>query len=100
MAEPRTTDLSEIIEQQKLTPFIVRLVMLSWIVTFFDGFDVSVLSFVAPDLSATLHINRLTLGNVFGAGQAGMVLGGFLFGYLGDRIGRGGWGGLWAGAPR
>ena len=88
MAEPRTTDLSEIIEQQKLTPFIVRLVMLSWIVTFFDGFDVSVLSFVAPDLSATLHINRLTLGNVFGAGQAGMVLGGFLFGYLGDRIGR------------
>jgi AAHS family 4-hydroxybenzoate transporter-like MFS transporter len=88
MAERHTTDLSEIIEQQKLTPFIVRLVMLSWIVTFFDGFDVSVLSFVAPDLSAALHINRLTLGNVFGAGQAGMVLGGFLFGYLGDRIGR------------
>jgi AAHS family 4-hydroxybenzoate transporter-like MFS transporter len=88
MADRRTTDLSEIIEQQKLTPFIVRLVLLSWIVTFFDGFDVSVLSFVAPDLSAALHINRLTLGNVFGAGQTGMVLGGFVFGYLGDRIGR------------
>jgi AAHS family 4-hydroxybenzoate transporter-like MFS transporter len=88
MDERHTTDLSEIIEQQKLTGFIVRLVMLCWIVTFFDGFDVSVLSFVAPDLSAALHISRLTLGNVFGAGQAGMVLGGFLFGYLGDRIGR------------
>jgi AAHS family 4-hydroxybenzoate transporter-like MFS transporter len=88
MADRRTTDLSEIIEQQKLTPFIVRLVLLSWIITFFDGFDVSVLSFVAPDLSAALHINRLTLGNVFGVGQAGMVAGGLLFGYLGDRIGR------------
>jgi MFS transporter, AAHS family, 4-hydroxybenzoate transporter len=88
MADRQTTDLSAIIEQQKLTPFIVRLVLLSWIITFFDGFDVSVLSFVAPDLSAALNINRLTLGNVFGIGQFGMVLGGFLFGYLGDRIGR------------
>jgi MFS transporter, AAHS family, 4-hydroxybenzoate transporter len=88
MADRRTTDLSEIIEQQKLTPFIIRLVILSWIVTFFDGFDVSVLSFTWPDLSAGLHINRLSLGIVFGAGQFGMVLGGFIFGYLGDRIGR------------
>jgi MFS transporter, AAHS family, 4-hydroxybenzoate transporter len=88
MADRRTTDLSEIIEQQKLTPFIVRLVVLSWIVTFFDGFDVSVLSFVRPDLSAALHIDLQSFGYVFGTGQAGMVLGGFFFGYLGDRIGR------------
>jgi AAHS family 4-hydroxybenzoate transporter-like MFS transporter len=88
MAERRTTDLTEIIEKQKLTSFIVRLVLLSWIVTFFDGFDVSVLSFAWPDMASSLHINRLSLGIVFGAGQCGMVLGGFVFGYLGDRIGR------------
>jgi AAHS family 4-hydroxybenzoate transporter-like MFS transporter len=88
MADLRTTNLSEIIEQQKLTPFIVRLVLLSWIITFFDGFDVSVLSFVAPDLTAALHISLRRFGYVFGAGQFGMVVGGFLFGYLGDRIGR------------
>jgi MFS transporter, AAHS family, 4-hydroxybenzoate transporter len=84
----RKIDLSEIIEKQKLSPFIVRVVFLSWLVTFFDGFDMSVMSFVAPDLSASLHISRLTLGKVFSAGQTGMVLGGFFFGYLGDRIGR------------
>jgi MFS transporter, AAHS family, 4-hydroxybenzoate transporter len=88
MTERRTTDLTEIIEKQKLTSFIVRLVLLSWIVTFFDGFDVSVLSFAWPDMAGSLHVDRLSLGIVFGAGQFGMVLGGFIFGYLGDRIGR------------
>jgi MFS transporter, AAHS family, 4-hydroxybenzoate transporter len=88
MAAPRTVNLSEIIERQKLTPFIVRIVVLCWIVTFFDGFDMSAMSFVAPDLSASLHLSRLMLGNVFSAGQAGMMLGGFVFGYFGDRIGR------------
>jgi AAHS family 4-hydroxybenzoate transporter-like MFS transporter len=88
MAVRQNTDLSAIIEKQKLSLFIVRVVFLSWLVTFFDGFDMSVMSFVAPDLSAALHINRLALGKVFSAGQTGMVLGGFLFGYLGDWIGR------------
>ena len=84
----RITDVSEIIEKQKLTAFVIRLVILSWIVTFFDGFDMNVIAFVAPDLSAALHLNRLMLGNVFSAGLAGTMIGGFAFGYLGDRIGR------------
>ena len=88
MAVRQNIDLSEIIEKQKLSSFIVRVVFLSWLVTFFDGFDMGAMSFVAPDLSAALHISRLTLGKVFSAGQTGMVLGGFLFGYLGDLIGR------------
>jgi AAHS family 4-hydroxybenzoate transporter-like MFS transporter len=88
MTERRTTDLAEIIQKQKLTSFLVRLVLLSWIVTFFDGFDVNVMSFAWPDMSSSLHISRLNLGIYFGAGQFGMVLGSFLFGYLGDRVGR------------
>jgi AAHS family 4-hydroxybenzoate transporter-like MFS transporter len=39
-------------------------------------------------LSSALDLNRLLLGNAFSSGQVGMVLGGFVFGYLGDRIGR------------
>jgi MFS transporter, AAHS family, 4-hydroxybenzoate transporter len=81
-------DLAEIVEKQTVTAFLVRLIALSWLVTFFDGFDISVMSFVAPDLSGSLHLSRYLLGKVFSSGQVGMIIGGFLFGYLGDRIGR------------
>jgi MFS transporter, AAHS family, 4-hydroxybenzoate transporter len=88
MAEPSPTDISEIIENQKLTWFVTSLVLVSWVVTFFDGFDMNVIAFVAPDMSAALHLNRLMMGKVFSAGLLGTMIGGFLFGYIGDRIGR------------
>jgi len=88
MAEHSPTDISEIIENQKLTWFVTSLVLVSWVVTFFDGFDMNVIAFVAPDMSAALHLNRLMMGKVFSAGLLGTMIGGFLFGYIGDRIGR------------
>jgi len=88
MAERATIDVSQIIEQQKLTRFIVGLVAVSALVTFFDGFDLNVMSFVAPEMSRALHLSTVTMGNVFSAGLLGTMLGGFIFGYLGDRIGR------------
>jgi len=88
MAEPSPTDISEIIENQKLTWFVTSLVLVSCVVTFFDGFDMNVIAFVAPDMSAALHLNRLMMGKVFSAGLLGTMIGGFLFGYIGDRIGR------------
>ena len=88
MADRPTTDLSEIIENQKLTPFVIRLILVSMLVTFFDGFDMNVISLVAPEVSSALHFNKMMMGNVFSAGLAGTMAGGFLFGYLGDRIGR------------
>ncbi len=88
MAEPSPTDISEIIENQKLTWFVTSLVLVSCVVTFFDGFDMNVIAFVAPDMSAALRLNRLMMGKVFSAGLLGTMIGGFLFGYIGDRIGR------------
>jgi AAHS family 4-hydroxybenzoate transporter-like MFS transporter len=88
MAEHSPTDLSDIVENQKLTWFVTSLVLISWIVTFFDGFDMNVIAFVAPELSAALHLDRLMMGKVFSVGLLGTMIGGFLFGYIGDRIGR------------
>lgn len=88
MADRHTTDLSEIIENQKLTPFVIGLILLSTLVTFFDGFDMNVISLVAPEVSSALHLDKMMMGSVFSAGLAGTMAGGFLFGYLGDRIGR------------
>ena len=81
-------DVSSIIEQQKLNGFLVALVVGSWVITFFDGFDMNVISFAAPYVAPEFHLDKVMMGKLFSIGLAGTMVGGFLFGYLGDRIGR------------
>jgi AAHS family 4-hydroxybenzoate transporter-like MFS transporter len=57
-------------------------------VVFIDGFDAQVMGFVAPALSAELHIPRVALGAVISSGTFGMMLGALAFGPIADRIGR------------
>ncbi|MDB6044546.1 MAG: putative aromatic acid transporter [Gammaproteobacteria bacterium] len=67
---------------------VVRLVLVAWLVTFFDGFDLNVIAFAAPYLVESYHLDTHALANVFTTGIAGTLLGAVLFGVLGDRIGR------------
>jgi len=83
-----TIDASQIIERQKLTWFLVRLVLLSWAITFFDGYDMNVISFAAGSIAKEFSLSRIEMGNLFSIGLLGTMIGGFLFGYIGDRIGR------------
>jgi AAHS family 4-hydroxybenzoate transporter-like MFS transporter len=85
---PQVVDVSEIIERQKLGRFLISLVLISWIITFFDGLDTNLISFAAPYFGAQYHLTRLQLGNIFSMGLFGTMVGGFALGYLGDRIGR------------
>jgi MFS transporter, AAHS family, 4-hydroxybenzoate transporter len=85
---PPVVDVSEVIERQKLRWFVVRLILVSWVVTFFDGFDMNVIAFAAPYLKEAYALDTSMLTNVFGAGILGTLFGGFLFGFLGDRVGR------------
>jgi MFS transporter, AAHS family, 4-hydroxybenzoate transporter len=88
LAQQATIDVSEIIERQKLGRFLIALVLISWIITFFDGLDTNLISFAAPYFGAQYHLSKLQLGNIFSMGLFGTMLGGFALGYLGDRIGR------------
>jgi MFS transporter, AAHS family, 4-hydroxybenzoate transporter len=83
-----TIDVSAAIERQRLGGFLIGLVAISWIITFFDGFDSQAIAFAAPYLSAQYHLDRVMMGNVFSIGLVGTLIGGFVFGYLGDRVGR------------
>jgi AAHS family 4-hydroxybenzoate transporter-like MFS transporter len=81
-------DVAALIEGQRPNSFILWLILLSCAVTLFDGFDMLVISFVAPYIRAEFGADPVALGQLFGCGTAGAMAGGFAFGWLGDRIGR------------
>ncbi|MCL6251527.1 MFS transporter [Altererythrobacter sp. KTW20L] len=86
--ESRTIDVAKLIEGRKLGRFGYSLIAVSWLITFFDGFDMMMVGFTAPYMRETMALDELMLGNVFSAGLLGMMLGGFAFAYLGDLLGR------------
>ncbi|QDQ84506.1 MFS transporter [Paraburkholderia megapolitana] len=70
------------------TATVVRITLICFAVSMIDGFDTLMLSFVAPLLAHSLHIDHAALGRVFGAGFVGTVLGSLIAGPLADRFGR------------
>lgn len=81
-------DVSEFIEARGFSRFLIGLILVSWFVTVFDGFDMNVIAYAAPHIAREYSLDRSLMGVVFSVGLVGTMLGGFLFGYLGDRIGR------------
>ena len=88
MAEPNTVDVSEVIEKQKLSGFLVGLVIISWIITFFDGFDMISIGFIAKPIIDQFKLTPVEMGNVFSIGLVGTLIGGFGLGWIADRVGR------------
>ncbi len=84
----RTVDVSAIINNRRLTGFNYGLIVLSWLITVFDGFDMMMVSFTAPYMRDEFGLSKTMLGYVFSAGLFGMMLGGFFFSFIADRIGR------------
>jgi AAHS family 4-hydroxybenzoate transporter-like MFS transporter len=57
-------------------------------VMLFDGLDLAVITYAAPALMKAWSIPPKMFGVVFSAAIFGIMVGSFLFGYLGDRLGR------------
>ncbi|EMN5734187.1 MFS transporter [Pseudomonas aeruginosa] len=68
--------------------FRISLVIFCVILAALDGFDVLVMAFVAPSLSASWGLSPSALGALFSAGMIGTAIGAFFLAPLGDRIGR------------
>ena len=79
-AVQRTIDVGEFINSRKLTRFNVLLVVVSWLITVFDGFDQMTVSYTMPYMKDVLHLSIKMQRDVFSMG--------FLFAFMGDRLGR------------
>lgn len=85
---PRSLDIAALVESNRTRGFALRLVVLSWFVTFFDGLDLMMISYTAPYLREEYSLSPQLLGDLFSAGTAGQIVGGFLFSWAADRYGR------------
>ncbi len=85
--EPVLVDTDEALGNAKLEPYHFLVGLVCAAVLCVDGYNASVLSYVAPPMSDALGISRAALGSVLSASAVGSILGLLLSSYLTPRIG-------------
>jgi AAHS family 4-hydroxybenzoate transporter-like MFS transporter len=88
MISARTIDIGRIVDEQKLSPFNVKVLAWSLLVLIMDGYDLNSIAIIGPDIVKDWHIDRAALGLAFSMGLVGVALGSAVLGYLGDFWGR------------
>jgi AAHS family 4-hydroxybenzoate transporter-like MFS transporter len=64
------------------------LLIVAFILVMIDGYDMFIVAFLVPLISADLHLAPVSIGQIFAAGLAGSMLGGMALGPIADRRGR------------
>jgi MFS transporter, AAHS family, 4-hydroxybenzoate transporter len=81
-------NVTSVIDESRIGTFQAGVYLLCFACLLMDGFDVQSLGYVAPALSAELHITRVQLGPVLSAAPLGVLIGSILCSMLADKIGR------------
>lgn len=84
----KTTDAGALLDGAPWTTYQKLITALAALAVILDGFDIQILAFAMPSLMREWHAARSDFAPVLAIGLGGMVLGGPLAGYLGDRFGR------------
>ena len=84
----RNDDVRELVRKSPMSAFQISAVSICLLINFLDGCDVLAIAFAAPEISREWSISAESLGIVFSAGLAGMVVGALVLSALADRIGR------------
>lgn len=89
MAQARSIDVDQLVDNQKITGFNWFLVFWCFIITLIDGYDISAAPAAGPFLVRDWHLaSPAALTFAFSATNFGVLFGAPLFGWIGDKYGR------------
>jgi AAHS family 4-hydroxybenzoate transporter-like MFS transporter len=88
MSAATTVDIAELVGNSKLGKHHIAILLLSALMLFIDGFDMSTAGVAAPSLLRAFHGEKSAMGVIFGASYFGILVGCWVFGYVSDRWGR------------
>jgi AAHS family 4-hydroxybenzoate transporter-like MFS transporter len=84
----RTIDVAALIDGRRLNGYNYFIIVLSWLITAFDGVDAVMIGFTLPYIRDELHLTTTMLSYIASAGNAGMAIGALLAPLIADRLGR------------
>lgn len=84
----RIINVEDVIDEQKIGRFNIVLLFWLFLVMMLDGYDITAAAFAGPELVRTWGVARADLGPMLSASLFGILIGSFVFGYIGDRYGR------------
>ncbi len=87
-ADAHRLDVAKFLQGLKFTPFHRRILILSCLVTFFDGLDFSLIAYTLPYIRDEMALSEAMMGNVSAAAFIGQMIGSLVGSYIADVIGR------------
>lgn len=81
-------DVAKFLQNLQFTPFHRRILILSCLVTFFDGLDFSLISYTLPYIRDEMSLTKEAMGNVSTAAFLGQMIGSLFGSYIADVVGR------------
>jgi MFS transporter, AAHS family, 4-hydroxybenzoate transporter len=88
MTTRTAVDIPALLDEQKVSSFQIRVLVLCGLAVMLDGFDTQAIGYVAPAVARNLHLGPVALSHVFAAGLTGLMIGALTLGPVADRFGR------------
>jgi len=88
VSKQQTVDVSQVLDNNKISPFQVGVFVLSGLCLILDGFDVQAMGYLAPAIIRDWKLAPALMGPVISAALFGILVGSIVFSTIADRIGR------------